>query len=209
MATFLHRASGNAPGVAPSVNAWTVRGMTPDDLRGQTGPAGPVGPAGPAGPEGEPAEEVEFQDHITMLAAGPSHTVCNGGVWATPGCTTGTAAGDEEQAAMCGVLLDESDYDADATFLMEYRFQVQAYPGAEDPEVCVRLYNETEEVPVANSQVCRTSLGPHVVRTGALNLGDGLLDDYVVQSRGTDSGADPDPEGAGAFGSATMIVDLN
>lgn len=33
MATFLHRASGRAPGVAPSVNAATLQGMTPEQLR--------------------------------------------------------------------------------------------------------------------------------------------------------------------------------
>lgn len=37
MATFLHRASGTAPGVAPSVNAATVQGLTPSQLRGAVG----------------------------------------------------------------------------------------------------------------------------------------------------------------------------
>ena len=52
MATFLHRASGNAPGVAPSVNADKVDGMDAVQLQGQPGPAGPTGSTGPAGPTG-------------------------------------------------------------------------------------------------------------------------------------------------------------
>lgn len=35
MATFLHRASGNASGVAPSVNAATMQGMTPAQITGR------------------------------------------------------------------------------------------------------------------------------------------------------------------------------
>jgi hypothetical protein len=37
MATFLHRQSGKAPGIAPSVNADTLRGLTPDQLRATSG----------------------------------------------------------------------------------------------------------------------------------------------------------------------------
>lgn len=57
MALFLHRLSGKGS-AAPSVNADTLRGMAPEDLRGQVGPAGeagaagPRGEAGPAGPQG-------------------------------------------------------------------------------------------------------------------------------------------------------------
>lgn len=59
MASFLRRLAGGDPAVAPSVNAATVQGLTPSQLRGQTGPAGPRGPAGsageagPAGPRGQ------------------------------------------------------------------------------------------------------------------------------------------------------------
>jgi hypothetical protein len=52
MATFMHRLSGNASGIAPAVDAATVQGMGPADLAGAQGPAGPVGPAGPEGPAG-------------------------------------------------------------------------------------------------------------------------------------------------------------
>jgi hypothetical protein len=37
MGTFMHRLSGNAPGTAPSVDAATVMGLGPDDLRGEAG----------------------------------------------------------------------------------------------------------------------------------------------------------------------------
>jgi hypothetical protein len=40
VATWLYHMSGNDPSVPPSVNAATVGGMTPDQLKGQTGPAG-------------------------------------------------------------------------------------------------------------------------------------------------------------------------
>jgi hypothetical protein len=40
MGTFMHRLSGHAPGVAPSVDAATLQGMSPGDLQGQQGPAG-------------------------------------------------------------------------------------------------------------------------------------------------------------------------
>jgi hypothetical protein len=52
MATFMHRLSGNAEGIAPSVDAATVEGLTAAELQGQQGPAGPQGPQGPQGPEG-------------------------------------------------------------------------------------------------------------------------------------------------------------
>lgn len=44
MALFLDRISGKGD-VAPSVNAATLHGLTPEQLRGQTGPAGPRGPS--------------------------------------------------------------------------------------------------------------------------------------------------------------------
>lgn len=46
MATFLHRLSGHAPGIAPSVDAATVGGLGPADLQGAEGPQGEQGPAG-------------------------------------------------------------------------------------------------------------------------------------------------------------------
>lgn len=52
MATFMQRLAGDAPGVSPSVDAATVLGMSPEELRGQQGPAGPQGSTGPAGPQG-------------------------------------------------------------------------------------------------------------------------------------------------------------
>jgi hypothetical protein len=52
MATFMHRLSGNAPGIAPSIDAATVEGLTAADLEGQVGPQGPEGPEGPQGSEG-------------------------------------------------------------------------------------------------------------------------------------------------------------
>lgn len=51
MAIFLHRLSGKG-GAAPSVNADTLRGLTPEDLRGLTGPAGAPGEQGAAGARG-------------------------------------------------------------------------------------------------------------------------------------------------------------
>jgi hypothetical protein len=57
MATFMHRLSGNAPGVAPSVDAATVEGFTAAELQGQEGPAGPQGPQGPQGPAGPAGED--------------------------------------------------------------------------------------------------------------------------------------------------------
>jgi hypothetical protein len=54
MATFMQRLAGHAPGVQPMVDAATVGGLSPDDLRvpGPAGPEGPQGPTGPQGPEG-------------------------------------------------------------------------------------------------------------------------------------------------------------
>jgi hypothetical protein len=52
MGTFMHRLSGQAPGVEPSVDAATVQGLGPEDLAGAEGPAGPQGPTGPQGPDG-------------------------------------------------------------------------------------------------------------------------------------------------------------
>lgn len=46
MATFLYRASGHAPGIAPSIDAATVQGLGPDDLRGEPGPSGHLALAG-------------------------------------------------------------------------------------------------------------------------------------------------------------------
>lgn len=43
MATFMHRLSGHSPDAAPSVDAATVQGMTPDDLKGQDGADGVSG----------------------------------------------------------------------------------------------------------------------------------------------------------------------
>lgn len=48
----LHRLGGRAEGVAPSLDALLLRGLTADQLRSQAGDAGPAGPAGPAGAEG-------------------------------------------------------------------------------------------------------------------------------------------------------------
>ena len=47
MATFLHRISGHAPGVAPSVDADTVDGFDAAELMGDGAP-GPAGPPGAA-----------------------------------------------------------------------------------------------------------------------------------------------------------------
>ena len=65
MATFMHRLSGHASGVAPSVDAATVAGRTPDQLQGQRGEQGP------AGPQGEPGEvdTDELEDLIEAAVA--------------------------------------------------------------------------------------------------------------------------------------------
>jgi hypothetical protein len=72
MGTFLHRLSGHAAGVAPSVDAATVQGRTAADLEGEQGPegpAGPTGPAGPAGPQGpEGPEGPAGEDAATLWA---------------------------------------------------------------------------------------------------------------------------------------------
>jgi hypothetical protein len=52
LALLLDRQSGNGA-VAPSVNAATVMGMTPEQLQGATGATGPAGPAGVQGLTGE------------------------------------------------------------------------------------------------------------------------------------------------------------
>lgn len=60
MATFLHRLSGHAPGIAPSIDAATVQGLDPADLVGDPGPEGPQGPQGPTGetgPQGPAGED--------------------------------------------------------------------------------------------------------------------------------------------------------
>lgn len=86
MATFLHRLSGQAPGVGPTVDAATVRGLSPEDLRGETGPAGPegdqgprgeVGPAGPAGADGRSVEVLRDLDEETTEHPGSGTIVTN------------------------------------------------------------------------------------------------------------------------------------
>lgn len=58
MATFLHRLSGNAPGIDPTVNAHRLEGFSAAELMagGEQGPPGPEGPEGPEGPQGAPGE---------------------------------------------------------------------------------------------------------------------------------------------------------
>lgn len=51
VALFLDRLSGNGD-VPPTVDAATLMGFTPEQLRGQKGDPGPAGPAGPPGPPG-------------------------------------------------------------------------------------------------------------------------------------------------------------
>ena len=53
MATFLHRLSGHSPDADPSVDAATVQGMDPDDLRGQDGEDGADGQDGEDGADGQ------------------------------------------------------------------------------------------------------------------------------------------------------------
>jgi hypothetical protein len=52
MATFMRRLAGAAPGVAPSVDAATVQGLGPADLRGAPGPPGADGRDGADGADG-------------------------------------------------------------------------------------------------------------------------------------------------------------
>jgi hypothetical protein len=75
MATFMHRLSGNASGTAPSVNAATVQGLSPSDLKGQTGPAGPKGEPGQDGTIGLEYGYAELEvedDLIAVFAACPA-----------------------------------------------------------------------------------------------------------------------------------------
>jgi hypothetical protein len=51
LALFLDRVSGRGS-VPPTVDALTVLGLAPGDLRGSAGPAGPAGPDGRPGPQG-------------------------------------------------------------------------------------------------------------------------------------------------------------
>ncbi|HVM13851.1 MAG TPA: hypothetical protein VM287_05935 [Egibacteraceae bacterium] len=55
MASFMDRL-GALSGQEPVVNARTVQGLGPDELRGPEGPVGPAGPPGPEGPRGPRGE---------------------------------------------------------------------------------------------------------------------------------------------------------
>lgn len=91
MATFMHRLSGNT-GVAPVVNAATVQGMTPEELRGQQGEPGPAGPQGPEGPQGEPGPPgPQGADGVSgWTVVTEEQTVTDSVVLATAACPTGT-----------------------------------------------------------------------------------------------------------------------
>lgn len=73
MATFMHRLSGNAPGVAPSVNAHRLEGFSAAELMaagGEQGPQGDPGPAGPPGPAGEAVSRFAVVDANGTLVRG-------------------------------------------------------------------------------------------------------------------------------------------
>jgi hypothetical protein len=144
MATFLHRLSGNAPGVAPSVDAATVQGLGPEELRGERGPAGPEGPQGEPGADGLLGLEYVFEEvvvtdsFVTAFAACPAGKapLGGGGMVDTPGWFLGisTVSYDEETDALgwfilaeqAGGAIDEVSAAAVATC---------AYPGVEeDPD---------------------------------------------------------------------------
>lgn len=87
VASWLHRLAGQSPNAAPSVDAATVQGMAPEDLRGQEGPQGPEGPPGPV----EMTQVSEFRnlfasETVTITAQCPEggivvgHYVQHGGM---------------------------------------------------------------------------------------------------------------------------------
>jgi hypothetical protein len=82
MGAFMHRLSGNAPGVAPSVNAALLDGHTAEELLagGEQGPEGPAGPAGPAGPPGiADVQIVEGHHTVANAAVNTATAMCPAG----------------------------------------------------------------------------------------------------------------------------------
>lgn len=104
MATFLHRLSGNAPGVDPSVNAHRLEGFSAAELMagGEQGPQGEPGPQGPKGDPGEPGtagglqtvELVSDSNQVQNEAVNQASVACPDGMMATGGGGT-FSSGDE------------------------------------------------------------------------------------------------------------------
>ena len=78
MATFLHRLSGHSPDAGPSVDAATVQGMSPADLKGQAGKDGADGKDGVSGWE-MVDEQLDPGTGWNVTAACPAGTKVLGG----------------------------------------------------------------------------------------------------------------------------------
>jgi hypothetical protein len=94
MATFLHRLSGHSPDAAPSVDAATVQGMTPADLKGQDGNDGRDGADGQDGVSGWQLVEQEQLFGVTgsgdpeVSVSCPAGTKALGGGFSQSGSST-------------------------------------------------------------------------------------------------------------------------
>lgn len=175
VATFLYRASGHDPATSPSVNAATVGGMTAEDLQ----VPGPPGPAGPPGPPGQDADRGPHLTHYPLKLGGLGSL----GASTSRNWEFSCGGGPPE---LCAVPINRAAIPEEATLHVDYRFLVNDLdnPGSRYT-VCVRLRNLTLDETVAGSEVCRTEVGPHVVRVPVtLPVGDY---DYGIEIRGEDA----------------------
>lgn len=91
MATFIHRLSGNASGIDPSVNAHRLEGFSAAELMAAGGEQGPQGEPGPQGPKGDPGEPGSAGGLETVELVSESNQVQNAVVnQASVACPDGT-----------------------------------------------------------------------------------------------------------------------
>lgn len=198
MSTFLHRMSGNVPGVGPSINAASVQGRNAADLQGERGPAGPAGPAGPtgpAGPRGLTGDDGEdgispWTTYVHFLAPGTTRVIADDNVYKFNAEST--------VSDIYGLEVNRSDFASGADFEMVYRFTVDA-----NETVCARLWNISDNNAVSGSEECRSSTTGETftVPSGDISMPAGR-NLFATEVRGTDN----DGGNAGSFHSSTMLV---
>jgi hypothetical protein len=168
MGTFMHRLSGNAPGIPPSVNAATVQGMSPEDLEGAEGPQGPEGPVGPVGPDGptgpEGPEGPPGPAGEVVLAHSPSNLVPNANLPPSTfdNFSTGTrvSAGYAQLDLVGPMMLAGEEYGLDS---IEYCIRTLSAGGYMDQ---VELGSSTGEGVVTTDTTDRTTAGCYTVDAG-------------------------------------------
>lgn len=132
MATFMHRLSGNAPGIAPSVDAATLDGLTVAEIQAGESPSGPAG--GDTGPDiytarvsdmgvllhADGVTQAEFLElggselpaYGVELPVGVNVDACAISVTAVPGPSWGIPIIDRSRAPDNGVLIFFADLES-------------------------------------------------------------------------------------------------